>query len=831
MSTGGYLGLAPGTVPPTPPTGYVYVWLDTGSGTLKQINSSAVITDFIGPQGNDGIGWVGTSTVPTFTDNGDGSISIPSCKLMCYTDATKQAFHTITIAANPALFLIDGAWTVVAADTATLQYVSINANTITNDLDFVTYYPIGNCYRNGTHIHRQPSPALSNTGAESTYNLRHETRRYSLSAGLNSLAIDTTSGAMTLNSGRVWADDVAYDLNSITNTSDYFYNYVVSGVYQNPVHSIGPVGNNSQYSDGSNIQSLDTGFWNVLYVFRGVENENHMYGVMGIGEFATSAIAKASNVVPPLPNIIEAHAFFVGRIISQQGTFANSFAESAFTTTFNGSSSISQHNLLGGLQGGSANQYYHLTLAQYTSATQNASGSQDGLLSAADWSTFDNKQPALGYTPAHAGSNSDITSLSALSTPLSVSQGGTGQTTKQAAFDALSPSATKGDLIAYSGTHNVNLAVGTDGQVLTAQSGATPGVAWLTPSATIPAILAYGDGSDGNVTVSSGTTTLARDMYYNNLTINGTGKINPGGFAIFVSGTLDLTAAPAGAISVAGGTGSTGGSGGPAGPVGGGAVGSKAFGAGNRYGSTSGTGTGGTGNLNNGTSGGGANANGYSNGGNAGTSGAGGAGSVGSGGGATGINSINAILFQRFVTDFFMSGTVISAGVNGPGGGGGGGDNSATYGGGGGGGGGGGCIIAIFANIISRGGSTTAGAITAAGGTGGTGGPGATNAGGGGGGVGGGGGWIYIAYGSLSGTTATNCIDVSGGGGGTGGTAGTGGLGGNGGGSAYSGRITLINLSSGATSNTVPSAGASGTAHSGTTGGAGAAVNTKQVNL
>lgn len=35
-------------------------------------------------------------------------------------------------------------------------------------------------------------------------------------------------------------------------------------------------------------------------------------------------------------------------------------------------------------------------------------------------------QTALGYTPAHAGSNSDITSLSGLTTPLSVAQGGLG---------------------------------------------------------------------------------------------------------------------------------------------------------------------------------------------------------------------------------------------------------------------------------------------------------------------------------------------------------------------------------------------------------------------
>src|SRR5208283_2734214 len=55
-----------------------------------------------------------------------------------------------------------------------------------------------------------------------------------------------------------------------------------------------------------------------------------------------------------------------------------------------------------------------------------------------------------------------------------------------------------------------------------------------------------GDGSDGNVTISSGTTALTRDMYYNNLTINGTGQIATNAFKVFVKGVLDLTAAPVG---------------------------------------------------------------------------------------------------------------------------------------------------------------------------------------------------------------------------------------------------------------------------------------------
>jgi len=49
----------------------------------------------------------------------------------------------------------------------------------------------------------------------------------------------------------------------------------------------------------------------------------------------------------------------------------------------------------------------------------------------------------------------------------------------------------------------------------------------------------FGDGSDGDTTITI-PTTLTRDMYYHNLTINPGGSLDPGGYRIFVSGTLTL---------------------------------------------------------------------------------------------------------------------------------------------------------------------------------------------------------------------------------------------------------------------------------------------------
>lgn len=54
-----------------------------------------------------------------------------------------------------------------------------------------------------------------------------------------------------------------------------------------------------------------------------------------------------------------------------------------------------------------------------------------------------------------------------------ISSGGTGQTTATAAFDALAPTTTAGDTMYFNGTDVVRLGIGTAGQALVVNSGAT----------------------------------------------------------------------------------------------------------------------------------------------------------------------------------------------------------------------------------------------------------------------------------------------------------------------------------------------------------------------
>lgn len=79
-----------------------------------------------------------------------------------------------------------------------------------------------------------------------------------------------------------------------------------------------------------------------------------------------------------------------------------------------------------------------------------------------------------------SGSSNTLTNIPAanLSGTTAIANGGTGQTTQTAAFDALSPSTTKGDLIVNDGTNDIRVAVGTDAFVLTADSAEASGVKW-----------------------------------------------------------------------------------------------------------------------------------------------------------------------------------------------------------------------------------------------------------------------------------------------------------------------------------------------------------------
>jgi hypothetical protein len=147
------------------------------------------------------------------------------------------------------------------------------------------------------------------------------------------------------------------------------------------------------------------------------------------------------------------------------------------TQTIAGAKTFST-NIIGNLTGNASTA---TTLATSRNINGTAFNGSADITIAADANTLTGTTLASNVVSSSLTSVGTITTGVWSGTAIAIAKGGTGATTKAAAFDALSPMTTSGDII-YGGTSGTGtrLGVGTNGQVLTLASGVP---SWATVSA------------------------------------------------------------------------------------------------------------------------------------------------------------------------------------------------------------------------------------------------------------------------------------------------------------------------------------------------------------
>lgn len=215
-------------------------------------------------------------------------------------------------------------------------------------IDYVRYIPYAECYRSGVNVHIQTAPLLAINAVDKGFERKSRTDRYVRQSGLTLLAVDNQLN-ITLDAGVVWTINKKYNLLPITTATDGFFCHHDNSVWHNQRLSGGPKVNNIQYDNSINLIDLTDNFWNITYLFRGIEDQDHCYLVLEDEEFSSMELAQAHNGIVPLPELISSHAMLVGRIICQKNNSYNFLCESYFNQTFNAATSVTSHSQLNGL--------------------------------------------------------------------------------------------------------------------------------------------------------------------------------------------------------------------------------------------------------------------------------------------------------------------------------------------------------------------------------------------------------------------------------------------------------------------------------------------------
>lgn len=304
------------------------------------------------------------------TNNGNGTISIASGVGVIRPSATSTAqLYGIGIAAQANIALTDNA----------TNYVYINYNAGTPIFSVSTAITSFNCmdkciaymvHRQGNVLHWVDAREQNVDGNRKTRQLFLKFSRFLHSSGgtvlgsPSGLTLSLTSGSFFFMLQEI--THIAFDTSVAgTANANTFTLWTLAGATWTQTANQKVIDSTLYNNIATGTVTLGNNKYGVSWVYLINDNPSELHVVMGQVEYPNLAAASAATPPSSIPTLIDGLGSLVGFVAYEKGNTVFNNVFSAFTQTF-APSVATNHNGLAGLQGGTTNEYYHLTAAQST---------------------------------------------------------------------------------------------------------------------------------------------------------------------------------------------------------------------------------------------------------------------------------------------------------------------------------------------------------------------------------------------------------------------------------------------------------------------------------
>lgn len=318
----------------------------------------------------------GKLTGGNITDNGDGTVAVSAgTGLIKTTDSDVGVTKTFDWSANSSVSLTDNSSNYIYVDYNGGSPQIVASTSLPSDKN--TNVVLGLVYRDGTDLHiTTAGQVITNYAQKTLWKDLEINGRFQRVNGMMLSETGTRNIAITSGTYYVGLTKVTFPGFDTSGTDTFTYYYRDGSGGWTKVTGQTQI-DNLHYDDGSGTLATLSNpsgwrtYYGVHWVYADVEGE--VFVVYGQGNYL---LTDAQNAQPPasLPEIITSIGQVIGKIIIKKNASSFESVESAFDFCFV-PTTVVEHNALTGLQGGTSDEYYHLTADEHSARWLSNDGS------------------------------------------------------------------------------------------------------------------------------------------------------------------------------------------------------------------------------------------------------------------------------------------------------------------------------------------------------------------------------------------------------------------------------------------------------------------------